>query len=151
MTIATVITAGYGKFGSIHLMPTLGYGFGNTTIASGPLRGYGFQSEKVARSGGTAWNPNWSEDYGPDYAKAKSAEREEIEAAIEEIAEAEHTPPQMEDTKEKVHSMPRRDLAAVLMREDQYEYRITFMLEYYAFLRWRCQDEEDIAVILLLI
>lgn len=119
--------------------------------SAGPLRGYGFESEATAqRSGGTAWNPNWSEDYGPDYAKAQAAERVEVEAAIEEVAEAEYLPPQMERAAKLVHSAPRRDLVADLMRVEQHDIRIEFMIEYYAFLRWRCQDEDDIAMIMLL-
>lgn len=39
MSIATVVTRGYGSFGSVYRIPTLGYGGGSgPTLVYGPVR-----------------------------------------------------------------------------------------------------------------
>lgn len=57
MSIATVVTAGYGSFGSVNLLPTLGYGAGaaiaqptpSTAPAVAPDRGFDQYMEAFAR------------------------------------------------------------------------------------------------------
>ena len=45
MSIATVVTRGYGSFGSVNLIPTLGYSIGEAVAFVGPLATLGrFQS-----------------------------------------------------------------------------------------------------------
>lgn len=151
MTIATIITGGYGKFSSVHLMPTLGYGPGNTTIQAGPLRGFGIESEEAkteakAQASSSSWNPNWSEDYGPDYRKALAASKKDVQQAVDDIVEAEYIPTEFADLKETAHSEPKQTLVDSLMLDE--ERRVILLIEYYAFVCWKQKDDEEIILLM---
>lgn len=57
MSIATVVTRGFGSFGSVNLLPTLGYSISTAVIVAGPfcvqaIQGYRGGRTIRARTGG---------------------------------------------------------------------------------------------------
>ena len=102
-------------------------------VASGPSRGF--------VSAGTAWNKNWSTDYGPDVDRAKKARPEEVREAVEAFNHADSLPLYFDEAVE-ISSKP---LSEILKDDTE-----LIMVAYYQLLRWRKQEDDDIAAILLL-
>lgn len=112
--------------------------------ASGPAHGIGPTSQGRVPAG-TAWNPNWATDYGPDVDRAREAKPEEVQEAINVIASAAELPSYFEQAQDIVE---RRSLAGALMQDD--ESLVAVMTAYYAFLRWQREDDETAIIALLM-
>jgi len=106
--------------------------------SSGPFHGF-------APGRGTSWNKNWATEYGPDVDKARKARPDDVQEAIKALTSEESLPPLFEDA---VEVAQKRSLAAELMQDD--ESLICVMTAYYALLRWRECEEDDIIALLML-
>jgi len=105
--------------------------------ASGPAHGIG------PTTAGTAWNPNWAQDYGPDCDRAKKADREECKKALVELKKA----PDMEPI-EAAQTIARRSLVSDLMENEKA--KVDVMTAYYAYKRWQKKQNGIKATLLLM-
>ncbi len=96
-------------------------------------------------SAGTAWNPSWSSDYGPDVDRAKKADREEVAAAVETLSAA----PDLEPI-EAAQELARRSLASEMMSEEADKVvLLTAYYEYQRFVKRRARFRRAAGLLLL--
>lgn len=141
--IGAILTAGLGSFGSVNLLPTLGYLSGESTGTAEVFSG-GFPS-RGKKDAHLPWKGHpWID--GPTRRYIEEVEPEIVEAVIEAVAEAVE--------KQPVQGVP--DTASAekalrnLLRQQQSEWKDLYAqlirLEYER--RW--QDEDDKQILLLL-
>ncbi len=108
-------------------------------------------SSGPARSYGTSWNPRWSEMYGPD-AEAAAQEPEAVEAAIEEIAEAEFVPEAIQPVKEYVHRERKRLSERLNDYQPEPDPTLVYVIEAHLyFLDWKRKRNNQAAMAIALI
>jgi len=98
-------------------------------------------------SAGTSWNKDWAKDYGPDAARARAAEKKQVQNAITTLSRAPEIAPIAE-----AQAIAKRSLPTELMGKSAD--KMTVMLAYYEYLRWQRRkraDDERAAELLLLL